>query len=122
MYIILDRNYSLKKNKEFSYVYRRGKSVANKNLVLIYVKKRTDGLKIGFSVSKKVGNAVVRNLTKRRLKEAFSSIMDDVEKNTLIVFIARPTITSLDYQGVLKNVKHVLKRADLFIDKPKKKI
>ena len=113
----MNRQYSLKKNKEFSYVYRRGKSVANKNLVLVYVKKKTNGLKVGFSISKKIGNAVVRNKTKRRLKEAFMALMDDVSKNTLIVFIARPAITTHDYQGILKNLKHVLKKADLF-EKP----
>jgi len=111
----LNRGYSLKKNKEFNYVYRRGKSVANKNLVLVFVKKKTPGLKVGFSISKKIGNAVIRNKTKRRLKEAFSSVFDDIEKNTLMIFIARPDITALDYNGILKNLKHVLKKADILI-------
>lgn len=110
----MNREYSLKKNKEFNYVYRRGKSVANRNLVLVYVKRRTNGLKVGFSVSKKVGKAVVRNRTKRLLKEAFRIFMSSVEQNTLMIFIARPGIVELDFPEVQKNVKHILKKADLF--------
>lgn len=110
----MNRRYSLKKNKEFNYVYRKGKSVANRNLVLVYVKKKNDGLKVGFSVSKKIGKAVTRNRTKRLLKESLRQVLDRVEQNTLMIFIARPGITELDYRGVMKNVKHILKRADLF--------
>ena len=111
----MNRQYSLKKNKEFNYVYRRGKSVANKHLVLVFVKRRTQGFKVGFSVSKKVGKAVIRNKVKRRLKSAFYTLFDEVDKNTLLIIIARPSIALLDYDDVKKNLIHVLKRADLFI-------
>ena len=75
---ILRREYSLRRNKEFRYVYRRGKSVSDKYFVLIYVNTKTPHLKVGFSVSKKLGNAVSRNLIKRRMKEAFFSMIDDI--------------------------------------------
>lgn len=110
----MNREYSLKKNKEFNYVYRRGKSVANRNLVLVYVKKKNDGLKVGFSVSKKVGKAVIRNKTKRLLKESFRQVLDELEQDTLMIFIARPNITSLDYIEVKNNVNHILRKAGLF--------
>jgi len=110
----LNRSYSLKKNKEFNYVYRKGKSVANKHLVLVFVKRKTNHLKVGFSISKKVGNAVKRNRVRRLLKEAFRHVLDDVQPNTLMVFIARPDIINLDYRAVQQNVKHILKKADLF--------
>ena len=109
----MNRNYSLKKNKEFNYVYRRGKSVANRYLVLVFVKRKTNVLKVGFSVSKKIGKAVIRNKIKRRLNEAFRLMMDDVKPNTLMVFIARPGITELDFKAVQKNVRHILKKAAL---------
>ena len=62
----MERRYRLQKNRQFQYVYRRGKSAACKDLVMLYAKGR--GLQVGFSVSKKVGNAVVRNRTRRRLR------------------------------------------------------
>ena len=66
----MKRTYSLRKNSQFQYVYRRGKSCACRELVLLFV--RGPRMQVGFSVSKKVGKAVVRNRVKRRLREAFS--------------------------------------------------
>ena len=59
----------IRKNSQFRYVYRKGKSVSQALLVLTYV--RAGRLQAGFSISKKVGKAVQRNLIKRRLREAF---------------------------------------------------
>ena len=67
----LKRCFSLKRNKQFRQVYRKGKSVACRELVLIYAKNRSDMVHVGFSVGKKLGNSVVRNRVKRRLREAF---------------------------------------------------
>ena len=65
----LGRRYSLGRNKQYTYVYRRGKSYPGYRMVLVYLKARE--LKVGFSVSSKVGNAVTRNRLRRRMKEDF---------------------------------------------------
>lgn len=52
----MERRYRLQKNKAFQYVYHRGRSAACRDLVMLVAKGR--GMKVGFSVSKKVGNAV----------------------------------------------------------------
>lgn len=75
--------------------------------------RKTDGLKVGFSVSKKIGKAVVRNKVKRRLKEAFRLNLQDIKQNVLLIIIARPGISDLDFVSVQKNLKHVLKKADI---------
>ena len=61
------RRYRLGRNKNYRFVYRRGKSTPSRYLVLIHLKGRE--LKIGFSVSGKVGNAVTRNRVRRYLRE-----------------------------------------------------
>ena len=62
----MERRYRLQKNRAFQYVYRRGHSVACRDLVMLLAPAKQ--LKVGFSVSKKVGKAFVRNKVKRRLR------------------------------------------------------
>lgn len=107
------REYSLRRNKEFRYVYRRGKSVSDKYFVLIYIKTKTPHLKVGFSVSKKLGNAVHRNKIKRRMKEAFFSILNGVSKKSLIVIVPRESAKELAYMSILASLSSLLKRAGL---------
>lgn len=110
---ILRREYSLRRNKEFRYVYRRGKSVSDKYFVLIYVKTKTPHLKVGFSVSKKLGNAVSRNFMKRRMKEVFFSMLGNVSKKSLIVFVPRQRAKDLEYSQILSSMRGLLKKAGL---------
>lgn len=60
---------SLKKNKEFNYIYKKGERVSTEHFTLFVVKSKYEKFKIGFSVSKKLGKANKRNKLKRRLKE-----------------------------------------------------
>ncbi len=108
------REYSLKRNKEFRYVYRRGKSVSDSIMVLVYVPTKTPHLKVGFSVSKKIGNSVVRNRTKRRMKEAFFSMLDNVNPNCLLVFTPREKAREMTYQEISFSMGKLLKKAGLF--------
>ena len=62
---------SLKKNKDFQIVYRKGKSYANRFLVM-YIKKNDMGKnRLGISVSKKVGNSIVRHRLTRLIRESY---------------------------------------------------
>ena len=62
---------SLKKNKDFQTVYRQGKSYANKYLVLYIMENQTEKNRIGISVSKKVGNSVIRHHLTRLIRESY---------------------------------------------------
>jgi ribonuclease P protein component len=110
---ILRREYSLRRNKEFRYVYRRGKSVSDRYFVLIYIKTKTPHLKVGFSVSKKLGNAVHRNKLKRRMKEAFFSMLSQVSKKSLIVFVPRECAKDIDYITIQESLGKLLRKAGL---------
>ena len=103
----MERQYRLQKNKAFQYVYHRGKSVACRDLVMMVAKSK--GMKVGFSVSKKVGNAVTRNLVKRRLRECFRPYLGGV-KNGLYVVVARPSAAEATFQSLQRDVRYLLKK------------
>lgn len=113
----MERTYRLQKNKQFQYVYRRGKSSACKDLVLLHAK--SPKTQVGFSVSKKVGNAVVRNRTKRRLRECFRPYLGQVKRG-LYVVVARPSAAEASYQSLCKSLSYLLKKQDVLqkTDKP----
>ena len=103
----MEKNYRLKKNGAFQYVYRRGKSSSTRDLVMLYAKG--NGLKVGFSVSKKVGKAVTRNKVKRRLRECFRPYLGDV-KTGLYVIVARPAAAEAAFDALQKDVHYLLKK------------
>lgn len=111
--VVLKRSYSLKRNKEFRYVYRSGKSVGSKLLVLIYIRTKHPGIRIGFSVGKRIGNAVCRNRVKRRLREAVSPLLPHIQSGYRLIFIARSPITDTEYRRIESTVRYLVDKAEL---------
>lgn len=100
---------SLKKSSEFSRVYKRGKSVVTKFVVMYYLKNGLEHNRVGYSVSKKVGNAVVRNRSKRLIKEAFRLNSDQIKEGYDIVFISRVRMNAASYKDVERSMKKLLR-------------
>ena len=82
---------SLKKNKDFQNVYRNGKSYADKYLVMYVLENGLESNRIGISVSKKVGNSVVRHHLTRLLRESYRLHEEMFHSGWDIVVIARNT-------------------------------
>ena len=105
------REFSLGKNRNYQYVYRKGKSFASRYMVLIYVPARE--MKVGFSVSSKVGNAVCRNRLRRYFKEDFRMLRSRMKEGKY-VFVARQSAKDTPH-GVLKtHMASLIRRAELF--------
>ena len=113
--------YRLRKNNEFKIVYRRGKSLAN-NLLVLYIfnnrnNKTKDGIiynKVGVSVSKKVGNSVVRSRSKRLITESYRLNEDNLKKGYDFVFIARNSIEGKSFFEVEEAMKKLFSKAGLY--------
>ncbi|MEG0257759.1 MAG: ribonuclease P protein component [Christensenella sp.] len=102
---------TLKKNKEFNFVYRRGKPAGGRLFTLIFVKSKYGGVRVGFSVSKKIGNSVVRNRVRRRLKEAYRALLPDMSGQHSLVFVAKPTVAEAEYTEICREMRKLLLRA-----------
>jgi len=102
----MQRAFRLRKNKQFQYVYHRGKSCACREMVLLYV--RSPHLQVGFSVSRKVGNSVVRNRVKRRLREQFRLFLPRLRPG-LYVLIAREVAVRADSRRLRAAMEQLLR-------------
>lgn len=101
----------IRKNREFRQIYSQGKSYANKFLVLYLSPNKEEKAKVGFSVSKKVGKAVVRNRVKRLLREAYRINQDKVQKKGIsLVFIARNRAKDASFVQIEKALLDLLKK------------
>lgn len=80
---------TLKSNPDFRRLYNRGISITDPALVIYYSKNRAGICRIGITTSKKIGNAVERNRSRRLLKEAFRSVCPRVIPQYDIVIVAR---------------------------------
>jgi len=104
------RRFRLGDNKNYRYVYRRGKSYPSKNLVLVYLKGKEQ--RFGFSVSSKVGNAVTRNRIRRCLREDVRRMRTQLKCGKYI-FIARPALKAVPHAELTRELQALLARARL---------
>ncbi len=105
----VQRQNRLSQNRQFAYVYRRGKKASCKEMTLLYVRSKEK--RVGFSVSKKVGVAVVRNRTKRRLRETVRPLLAQL-RSGLYVFVARPAAAELSFQELNARVHYLLRKVE----------
>ena len=98
---------SLKKTKDFQNVYRRGKSYANRYLVMYVLSNQTEGNRLGISVSKKVGNSVIRHHLTRLIRESYRLHEDMFNSGLDIVVVARSTAKDISYHEVERALLHL---------------
>jgi ribonuclease P protein component len=104
---------SLKKNHQFRHVYSRGKSIANRLLVMYVLRNDTEGNRYGISVSKKVGNSVVRSHVTRLLRESYRLNEESVARGYDIVVIARASAKEATFHEVQSALLHLLRKQKL---------
>jgi ribonuclease P protein component len=105
----------LKKNWEFRRVYRYGRTVVSRNIVLYYCPNGTEHNRIGFSVSKKVGGSVVRNRIKRCFREALLHVEHKLKKGYDLILIARKPSAELNFHEAVRELNKLCRKGQLFL-------
>lgn len=100
---------SLKKNRDFQNVYQNGRSYANKYLVMYVLKNNLGKNRIGISVSKKVGNSVVRHRLTRLVREIYRLHEEMFNSGLDIVVVARVNAKSILYTDMESALLHLAK-------------
>ncbi|MCD7762823.1 MAG: ribonuclease P protein component [Lachnospiraceae bacterium] len=98
---------SLKKYEDFQRVYRKRKSYANKYLIMYVLRQDTQKNRIGISVSKKVGNSVVRHRITRLIRESYRLNESKFDRGMDIVVVARPAVNGKSYAEVESAMLHL---------------
>lgn len=98
---------SLKSNKEFQLVYKSGKSYANKHLVMYIIENSKKENRIGISVSKKVGNSIVRHRLTRLVRESYRLNEEKFQTGLDIVVVVRVAAKDKKYSEIEGSLLHV---------------
>ena len=104
---------SLKKNRDFQTVYHQGRSQANKYLIMYALQNAGTRNRLGISVSKKVGNSVVRHHLTRLVRESYRLNEEQFKKGYDLVVIVRPSAKEKGYHEIESALLHLGGKLDI---------
>ncbi len=105
--------HSLKLNRDFRRLYAKGKSVAGGFVVVYFKATNRETSRVGFTVGKSVGKAVVRNRTKRLMREAYRHISKNFTGCGDMVIVARNRAAGKEYNQIYRDMEYVFGKLDL---------
>lgn len=103
----------IKKNEDYRKVYSRGKSVADRHLVLYFLPNNFEICRFGFTTSKKLGKAVTRNRIRRLFREACRLNLEKFPAGFDFVLLARRAIVGSQYNEVEESLLKLLKKINI---------
>jgi len=103
----------LRKKADFDRLFKKGRSVGDKYVVLFYFANKLDHNRYAFLASKKVGGSVVRNRARRLMRESIRLMEKEIETGFDLLFIARATIVETRQQEVRRSMSKALKKGNI---------
>ena len=108
------KKYRIKKNEEFQYIFKKGRSFANRQLVIYYTYAPEQiHFRVGISVGKRIGNAVMRNKIKRYIRESIHALENKIVSHINLIVVARQPTKHLGYHEIQKSLLHLLRKQKL---------
>lgn len=108
---MLPKQYRLTRSSDFVRVRRFGRSAGTPLAVLYVLPSRSPDLRVGFSVSKRVGKATVRNRVKRLMREAVRHRLRSIRVGQDLVFIARPAASQASFPEMCEAITYLLRKS-----------
>lgn len=109
----MERRYRLRENEDFQKVRREGRSWTQPLMVLCVLPNGLSLTRFGFSVSRRIGKATIRNRVKRMMREAVRRRMSEIPPGQDLVFVARAPIAGAPFPEVAAAVEGLLSQAEL---------
>ena len=105
----MDKVCTLRSKIQFKNVYENGKSYGNRLLVMYISKNKLDYNRVGFAVTKKIGNSVIRNKVRRRMKESYRVNRLKIKEGYDLIFIPKINSRNSNYQQIESAMLHLFK-------------
>ena len=114
----MKRAVTLKENYEFRRLYRKGKSAVGGGMVMYCHKNTLGHNRLGLTASVKLGHAVVRNRSRRRLREVYRLNQENLKKGYDIILVARTRTVTASWKELNDTFMKLSRKLDLLEDKP----
>lgn len=110
---ILPKKIIVKQNSDFQKIYRHGRSLANRNMVIYFCKAFHPSARVAFAAGKKLGNAVARNRVKRLMREAYRLRRHEIDDSCCLLLVGRMAAVDADCASMEKSLHSLCRRAGL---------
>ena len=109
----MEKKFRIRKNMEFKNIYKLGKNYWNRNLILYVKKNGSNETRVGYTITKKIGNAVTRNKLRRRINEIYRLKFYNIKEGYDLIFIAKKSIKDISYNELEGSMIHIMSIAKL---------
>ncbi len=109
---MLTKQLRMKRNTQFTYVFKKGQAFKGKHLMLIVAPKKYKTAKIGLVVTKKIGKSVVRNRIKRLIRESVRKYVPNLSPAYDLIVVARQGIECATFEEINKTILELLRKSN----------